>query len=128
MNMANRNGIEYFIFEYRDEPWKIQEGIGTIEQNWGIIDTNSLKKQSLVNYLSINFVLNMLSEKTNTANIQIQTYEENPYSLFSTSNLPGSWGNPITNFNGKLGTNQTGVIVTNTSEQKSGFYKAAQNF
>ena len=36
ISMANSNHIEYFIFEYRDEPWKAQEGVGTVEQNWGL--------------------------------------------------------------------------------------------
>jgi exo-beta-1,3-glucanase (GH17 family) len=52
VSMVNSNNIEYFIFEYRDEPWKIQEGVGTVEQNWGILDANNNDKQSLVDYLS----------------------------------------------------------------------------
>jgi exo-beta-1,3-glucanase (GH17 family) len=128
ISMANSNGIEYFIFEYRDEPWKIQEEIGTVEQNWGIIDTNNIKKQSLVNYLSADFSLTMLSAQENTANILVQTYAGNPYSLFGTTNLLGSWGNPITNFTGALGTNQTVIATTNTSKLNTRFYKALQNF
>jgi hypothetical protein len=128
ISMANTNHIEYFIFEYRDEPWKSQDGVGTVEENWGIIDTNNIKKQSLVNYLSTNFSLTMLSAKTNTAEILAQTYEGNPYSLFGTTNLSGSWGNPIANFTGALGTNQTMVTTTNSSVAKTRFYKALQNF
>ena len=128
ISMANSNGIEYFIFEYRDEPWKSQENVGTVEQNWGIIDTNNIKKQSLVNYLSANFSLTMLSAKSNTAKILVQTYEGNPYSIFGTTNLSGSWGNPITNFTGALGTNQTVVTVTNSSKQKTEFYEGLQDF
>ena len=126
-SMANSNGIEYFIFEYRDEAWKSQEGIGTVEQNWGIIDTNNIKKQSFVNFLSAKFSLTMLSDTTNSENILVQTYEGNPYLLFGTTNLLGSWGNPITNFNGVLGTNQTVVTVTDSNKPKIGFYKALQN-
>ena len=33
--LANANQIEYFIFEYRDELWKSEEGYGSVEQNWG---------------------------------------------------------------------------------------------
>jgi exo-beta-1,3-glucanase (GH17 family) len=33
--LAKSLGIEYFIFDYRDELWKSQEGIGTVEEFWG---------------------------------------------------------------------------------------------
>lgn len=125
-SMANRNGIEYFIFAYRDEPWKIQENIGTVEQNWGIIDTNNIKKQSLVNCLSTNFSLKILS--ANPAKFLVQTFEGNPYSILATTNILGNWGNPATNFIGAFGTNQTVVTVTNASQPNTAFYKAAQNF
>lgn len=128
VSMANSNGIEYFVFEYRDESWKNQEGIGTIERNWGVIDTNNIKKVGFVNYLSTNFSLKMLSGMTNVANILVQTYEENPYSLFAATNLIGSWGSPIKTFNGVLGTNQTPVITTNSTQSEAKFYKASQNF
>jgi hypothetical protein len=70
----------------------------------------------------------MLSAQENTANILVQTYAGNPYSLFGTTNLLGSWGNPITNFTGALGTNQTVIATTNTSKLNTRFYKALQNF
>ena len=127
-SMANSIGIEYFIFELRDEPWKVQEGIGTVEQNWGIIDTNNIKKQGLVNFLSANFTLKILSAKTNAAEILAQTYEGNPYSLFGATNLSGSWGNPITNFTGALGTNQTVIATANSSKPTAWFYKSLQDF
>jgi len=128
VSMATSNNIEYFIFEYRDEPWKSQEGIGTLEQNWGVLTTNNLKKQSLTNYLSTNFTMRIVSEKTNSLDILVQTYEKNPYSLVSTTNLLGSFGNQVTNFIAAAGTNQTFLVVTNNTKQKAFFVRGLQNF
>jgi exo-beta-1,3-glucanase (GH17 family) len=125
VGMANSNHIEYFVFEFRDEPWKVQENVGTVEQNWGIIDTNNVKKQSLVDYLATGFSMEIHSDKTNRAQIAIQTYEGNRYSILGTTNLLGKLS---TNFSfvGASGTNQTIVNVTNSGGQN--FYKAMQNF
>jgi len=128
VSMAKSNNIEYFIFEYRDEPWKIQEGIGTIEQNWGIVDTNSVKKQSLVSCLSTNFSMQLLSAKTNRAQISVRTYEGNRYWLFGAVDVLGPWGNPSINFTAASGTNQTIITVTNNSQQNAEFYKAMEDF
>src|ERR1017187_905800 len=128
VSMATSNKIEYFIFEYRDEPWKDQEGVGTVEQNWGITTTNNVKKQSLANYLSTNFTMRMVSAKTNTLTLSVQTYEKNPYSLVSTTNLLGGFGNQVTNFIAAAGTNQTFVVVTNNTRQKANFFRTVQNF
>lgn len=92
VSMARSNNIEYFIFEFRDEPWKGQEGVGSVEQNWGVIGTNNLKKQSLTNYLSTNFLMKVLSAKTNAVTMSVQTYEGNPYSIVSTTNLRAGFG------------------------------------
>ena len=127
VSMANSNNIEYFIFEYRDEPWKIQEGIGTVEQNWGLLDTNNVKKQSLVNYLSANFSMNAISARNDVVKLSVKTYAGNPYSLLGTTNLDGGW-TPIVNFVGALGTNQTVVTLTDSSNARSWFYSAKQNF
>jgi exo-beta-1,3-glucanase (GH17 family) len=130
VSMANSNHIEYFIFEYRDELWKVNENntIGTVEQNWGLLDTNSNKKQSLLNYLQAGFTMNILSARTNHSQISVQTYEGDPYSLSASSNLLGKFNSLTTNFVGALGTNQTTITVTNSGNQNSGFYRAMQNF
>jgi exo-beta-1,3-glucanase (GH17 family) len=128
VGMANSNHIEYFIFEYRDELWKVNENttIGTVEQNWGLLDTNSSKKQSLVDYLSTNFSMKVLSAKTNHTQIAVQTYEGNPYSLLGTTNFLENFNNLNTNFTGAPSTNQTAISVTNSGKQQ--FFKAMQDF
>jgi exo-beta-1,3-glucanase (GH17 family) len=123
--MANSSHIEYFIFEFRDEPWKVQENVGTVEQNWGIIDTNNVKKQSLVDHLSAGFSLEIVSDKTNRAQIVVQTYEGDPYSILGTTNLLEKLSTNLS-FVGASGTNQTIVTATNGGGQN--FYRAMQNF
>jgi exo-beta-1,3-glucanase (GH17 family) len=126
--IAKKNNIEYFIFDYRDELWKTQSGNGMVDQNWGLLDTNSIKKQGLVDYLAAGFSMNIRAVANNAVTLSAQTYENNPYTLFSSTNLLSGFGNPITNFVGLPGTNQTLVTVTNIGNQAAGFYKAAQNF
>jgi exo-beta-1,3-glucanase (GH17 family) len=124
--MAGSNRIEYFIFELRDEPWKTQEGVGTVETNWGILDAAGNKKQSLVNFLSTNFTVKVLSAKTNALSVSIQTYEGNPYTLLEATNLSAGFGTVDTNFTASTETNQTRLTVTGIS--KTGFFRAQQKF
>lgn len=126
--LARSNGIEYFIFDFRDESWMVQEGYGTASTNWGLYDGWNNKKQSLTDYLASGFTLQMLSAASNTASILVQTYDSDPYALFGTTNLLESPGNLIANFTGAPGTNQTVVTVTNSSLQPACFYKASQGF
>jgi len=124
--MAKSNNIEYFIFEYRDEPWKIQEGIGTVEQNWGIVDSNSVKKSSFVSFLSSNFSLRIQSAHTNSVQLLVQTFERDLYSILATTNLAAASWTPLFYFGGDQGTNQTLVTVTNPPARQ--FYQVRQNF
>jgi len=126
VGMANSNHIEYFIFELRDENWKVQEGIGTVETNWGVLDGNGNKKASLVSFLSTNFIMRISPTITNTMSLAIQTYEENPYTLWNGTNLQTGLGISVTNFVGTKGTNQTRLVVTNSG--KNGFLRAQQKF
>lgn len=128
VSLANSNNLEYFIFEYRDEPWKSQETVGTVEQNWGVVDTNNLKNQSLTNYLSTNFLMRTVSVRTNSFTLSVQTYEKNLYSLISTTNLRNSFASHVTNFVAASGTNESVVTVTNNQKQNGVFFKAVQNF
>ena len=125
--LANSNGIEYFIFDFRDETWKVQDGYGTIETNWGVLYATNVKKQSLLDHLSDGFSLNMTAASQNTATIWVDTYESDPYLLFSTTNLTVP-GNLAVSFTGAAGTNQTAITVTNSSGQGAWFYNASQNF
>ena len=60
ISMANSNHIKYLILNIVTVgPRKPKEGVGTVEQNWGILNTNNNKKQSFVNFLSNNFTLKM---------------------------------------------------------------------
>ena len=72
--------------------------------------------------------MRMVSAKTNTLTLSVQTYEKNPYSLVSTTNLLGGFGNQVTNFIAAAGTNQTFVVVTNNTRQKANFFRTVQNF
>jgi exo-beta-1,3-glucanase (GH17 family) len=124
---AISNGIEYFIFSLRNESWKVQEGYGTVETNWGILYGDNTKKQSLVDYLSAGFSLAITSTNKLASNIGIPTYEGDPYLLYSTGNLLDSPGNIAAVFWGAPGTNQTVFTVTN-SGFSSVFFRAAQAF
>ncbi len=126
VKMANSNRIEYFIFELRDEPWKVQEGIGTVETNWGVLDGRGNKKTSLVSFLSTNFIVKISPTITNTVSLVIQTYDGNPYTLWKGTNLQTGFGISVTNFVATTGTNQTRLAVTNSG--KNGFFRAQQKF
>ena len=128
VSMANSNHIEYFIFSERDELWKVQEGVGTVEQHWGLTDTNNVKKQSLVDFLSANFSMNILSTSANHLTMAVQTFEGDAYSLIGKTNFFGNWQNSLFTFTGASGTNQTIITVTNAPNQNSGFYEAMQDF
>jgi exo-beta-1,3-glucanase (GH17 family) len=124
--MANSNHIEYFIFELRDEAWKVQEGVGTVETNWGIFNASGNKKQSLLNYLSTNFTVGISSTTSNLLSVTVRTYEGNPYSLLTAANLLTGFGMPATNFVGTAGSNQTQLVFTNSGQSE--FFQAEQHF
>lgn len=126
--MAREYGIEYFIFSYRDEPWEIQGGGGTVEQNWGLLDTNSVKKASLVNFLATNFSLSLSARVTTSATITVNTFENDPYTLLTTTNLLAGTENPLTNFFGMPGTNRTVITVPVTPGRPVKFFSARQDF
>jgi exo-beta-1,3-glucanase (GH17 family) len=126
--VANSMGIEYFIFDFRDELWKVQAGNGTIETNWGLYDAGYNKKQSLVDFQQNGFVLRMMSGDAHTANILVPTFAANPYSLLGTTNLLVNPWVPISTFIGAGGTNQTVISVPDSGSQSNWFYRAAQNF
>jgi exo-beta-1,3-glucanase (GH17 family) len=127
--LANANNIEYFIFEYRDELWKIQEGYGSVEQNWGVVDGNTQKKPALVDVLSSNFFVSINSTDPNQgAQITINTFEGDPYYLFATGNTLDGWGAPALSFTGAAGTNQTTVTVTNLLQPGPVLWRAMQRF
>jgi exo-beta-1,3-glucanase (GH17 family) len=126
--LAKQYGIEYFIFDYRDELWKDQGEGGTVEQNWGLFDTNSVKKASLVDFLATNFSISMTIAKTNSTTMTVNTFENDPYTLLSTTNLLAGTEIPITNFFGTPGTNQTVITVPVASGQPVNFFSARQNF
>jgi exo-beta-1,3-glucanase (GH17 family) len=125
---AVSNGIEYFIFDFRDEAWKVQEGHGNVETNWGLYDGGDNKKQSLVDFQGTGFVLRMLSVDAQTATILVPTFAANPYSLLGATNLPATSWIPITNFVGAAGTNQTVISAPGSGGQSNWFYQAAQGF
>jgi exo-beta-1,3-glucanase (GH17 family) len=125
--LANSNGIEYFIFDFRDETWKQQDGYGTVETNWGIVEAYDYKKLGLLNYLSAGFSLKIHSTNASHANIVIPTYEGDPYFLDSTGNLLDSPGNIAAVFWGAPGTNRTVFTVTN-SGLPGIFFRVAQDF
>jgi exo-beta-1,3-glucanase (GH17 family) len=127
VSMAESNHIEYFIFDYRDEAWKIQTGSGNEETNWGVTYGDSTKKASLVNFLSTNFTMNMVSAHSNIALVSVQTFEGNPYSLYCSTNLRSGWF-WIANFIATPGTNQTVLTLINTGNTNAGFYRALQDF
>jgi exo-beta-1,3-glucanase (GH17 family) len=124
--MANSNHIEYFIFELRDEPWKTQEGVGTVETNWGILDAGGSKKQGLLNYLSTNFTVGISSTTSNSLSVSVRTYEGNPYALSETTNLLTGFEISVPNFVGTTGSIQTQLVLTNNSRIK--FFRAEQRF
>jgi exo-beta-1,3-glucanase (GH17 family) len=127
--LANANNIEYFIFEYRDELWKVQEGFGTVEQNWGVVDTNTVKKEGLVDFLSSDFFLSINSPDPNQgAQITVNTYEGDPYYLFATGNPLAGWGAPALGFTGAAGTSQTTVTVSNYLQPGPVLWRAMQRF
>jgi hypothetical protein len=125
-SLAKDNGIEYFIFALRDESWKVQDGYGTVDTNWGVMDGDSNKKSSLVNLLSAGFDLQLQRVNATSAKIVVPTYEADPYQLVSMTNLlvPGVAGN----FMAAAGTNRTVITVTNSGGQPAGFYRISQNF
>jgi exo-beta-1,3-glucanase (GH17 family) len=127
VSLANSNGIEYFIYALRDEAWKVQDGYGTVDTNWGVLDGNSNKKQSLVNFLSAGFDLQMRRVNAATANIVVPTYEGDPYFLLSTTNLLAA-PVAVSGFTGAMGTNWTGITVTNKGSPAAGFNRVSQNF
>ena len=69
----------------------------------------------------------MLSASENMATILVDTFESDPYLLFSTTSLT-ALGNPVASFIGAVGTNQTVITVTNGNTQPASFYRAVQNF
>lgn len=125
--LAKSNGIEYFIFDFRDEWWKSLDGYGTVETNWGIFDANTVKKQGLVDYLANGFSLTFMPLNGTNANIVVPTFAGNPYSMIITTNLlTGPWI-PF-NFTGSAGQNETFVNVPVFRDQPGWFYRAQQNF
>jgi exo-beta-1,3-glucanase (GH17 family) len=127
--LANANNIEYFIFEYRDELWKIQENYGTVEQNWGLVDINTQKKEGLVDLLSSNFFLSINStDASQSSQITVNTFEGDPYYLFATGNPLNGWGAPALSFTGAPGTTQTTVTVTNLGLPGPVLWRAMQRF
>jgi exo-beta-1,3-glucanase (GH17 family) len=127
--MLRTNRIECLLFEPFDELWPDAGNTNDIQDNWGIEYPNRTKKSSLVSYLSSDFQLSMGSvSKINTVRLEVNTYESDPYSIYWSTNLANGWNaNPLTNFNGTLGTNQTTLTITNFGFQTI-FYKAGQNF
>ncbi len=124
---ARSNNIEYFIFDNRDESWKIQEGFGTVEQNWGLAYTNDVKKAGLTDYLKSGFALQTLPAMPGAVKLAVPTFEGNPYSILSTTSVQAPFGSPATNFVGAAGTNQT-IITLPTAGNPATFYRAVQNF
>lgn len=127
--LAEANGIEYFIFEYRDEDWKIEDGYGPVEQNWGVVDVATQKKVGLVDILSTNFYLTINSVDPNQgAQITVNTFEGDPYDLFATGNVADGWGAPALTFTGAAGTNQTTVTITNGLTPGAVLWRVKQDF
>ena len=128
VSAAKSNNIEYFVFSFRDEAWKSQEGWGDVECHWGLYDTNGVKKQSLVDYLANGFSIRMSKASSTNAHIIVPTFEGNPYSIVATPDIRvGPW-TPYP-FTGAAGTNQTVITVPIfTNAPLSWFYFGWQNF
>ena len=126
--MARSMGVEYFIFELRDQSWQAQEGIGNVETNWGIYYGDNTKKQSLVDYLRSGFSVQISKVNASNADIVVPTFEGNPYSIVATPDIRvGPW-TPYP-FTGAAGTNQTVITVPIfTNAPLSWFYFGWQNF
>jgi len=127
--MEKSNNIPYFYFEVFDETWKVTDGAGTVETNWGLYYANRTMKPSLSNFLSENLTASVSGvQKSNRATLVVQTYAGDPYSVYASSNLLAGWStNPILRFTGAQATNQTTVTVTNTG-WKDGFFRLRQEF
>lgn len=126
--LAAQSNAPYLYFEAFDETWKIQEGAGSVETNWGIFYSNRTKKPGLINLLSKNLsVLSIAANPTSGVSLTVRTYEGNPYLVYGSTNLSqGAW-NGFTNFNGSAGTDRT-VIVVPVLNPTGSFYKVGEMF
>ena len=126
--VAQSMGIEYFIFDFRDESWKTQDGYGTIDTNWGVYYGTDVKKPSLTNFLSAGFTHQIISGNATNATLLVNTYESDPYLIYSTTNLTSSPWYLVSTFTATAGTNQTIVNVPNPDNSSAWFYRAGQDF
>lgn len=126
--LAKSMGIEYFIFDYRDESWKTQDGNGSVDTNWGILYGSNVKKQSLVDYLTAGFTETILTGNPTNGRLRVKTYENDPYFIYSTTNLITGPYYFVSTFSGIPGTNQTVVNVPNPYNSRTWFYRAVQDF
>ncbi|MEI6849800.1 MAG: glycosyl hydrolase family 17 protein [archaeon] len=119
---ARQNGIDYFFFEAFDESWKGEGGVGAY---WGLFDKNRNKKLALSEYIKKDFKINKITRSGNNVQLNLNTFDGNPYSIYSSTNL-SSWQS-VTNFSGTAGTNQTSLTLNNQTSPKK-FFRATQNF
>jgi len=120
--LSRQNNINYFFFEPFDEKWKGEGGVGAY---WGIFNSDRTKKSSLTNLLQQSFKINSINRKTNNMQLNVNTFDGNPYSIYSSTNLT-SW-QFMTNFSGAVLTNRTSITLSNQNSSKK-FFRATQNF
>jgi hypothetical protein len=87
-----------------------------------------VKKQSLTNFLSAGFTHQIISGNATNATLMVNTYESDPYLIYSTTNLISSPWYLVSTFTATAGTNQTVINVPNPLSSPTWFYRAAQNF